>query len=77
MKQIKIIFEKHPDACIAYPIGLKGVIIGEGNTYEEVIANLQTFKHYNLKSQYKSWLTVKTSVHLNKFNPAQKNRYEY
>lgn len=36
-KQIKIIVERHPDGYIAYPIGLKGIIIGEGDTYEDAV----------------------------------------
>jgi len=32
MNQIKIIVEQHPDGYIAYPVGLKGVVIGEGDT---------------------------------------------
>ena len=28
MKPIKVIVEKHPDGYIAYPLGLKGVVIG-------------------------------------------------
>ena len=35
MKEIKIIIEKHPEGYVAYPLGLKGVIVGEGDTYEE------------------------------------------
>ena len=27
MKQFKIIVEKHPDGYVAYPLGLKGVIV--------------------------------------------------
>ena len=30
MKPIKVIVEKHPDGYIAYPLGLKGVVIGQG-----------------------------------------------
>jgi hypothetical protein len=26
MRQYKIIVEKHPDGCVAYPLGLRGVI---------------------------------------------------
>jgi hypothetical protein len=33
MEQIRIIVEKHSDGYIAYPIGIKGVVIGEGDTY--------------------------------------------
>jgi predicted RNase H-like HicB family nuclease len=35
MTQFKIIVEKHPDGYVVYPLGLKGVIVGEGDTYEE------------------------------------------
>jgi hypothetical protein len=35
LKSIKIIIEKHADGYIAYPLGLKGVVVGEGDSYEE------------------------------------------
>lgn len=37
LKQYKIIAEKHPDGYVAYPLGLKGVVVvvGQGDTYEE------------------------------------------
>jgi hypothetical protein len=38
MKQIKIIVEKHFDGYIAYPLGIQGVIVGEGDSYEEALA---------------------------------------
>jgi hypothetical protein len=40
MKQIRIIVEKHSDGYIAYPIGIKGVVIGEGDTYEEALKDV-------------------------------------
>jgi len=36
MKQFKVIVEKHLDGYVAYPLGFKGIIVGEGDTYEEV-----------------------------------------
>ncbi|GAC1566098.1 MAG: hypothetical protein NVS2B2_38370 [Ktedonobacteraceae bacterium] len=33
MKLIKIIVEKHADGYVAYQLGLKGVVVGEGDTY--------------------------------------------
>ncbi len=42
MQQIKIIVEKHVDGYVAYPLGLKGVIVGEGDTYEEAIADVKS-----------------------------------
>jgi len=35
LRQFKIIVEKNPDGYVAYPLGLKGVVVGEGDTYEE------------------------------------------
>ena len=35
-KQFKIIVEKHSDGYLAYPLGLKGVVVSEGDTYERV-----------------------------------------
>ena len=35
MQSFKIIVEKHTDGYIAYPIGLKGVVIGQGDTYKQ------------------------------------------
>jgi len=33
MRQFKIVVEKHPDGYVAYPLGLKGVVVGQGDTY--------------------------------------------
>jgi hypothetical protein len=30
MKQFKIVVEKHPDIYVAYPLGIKGVVVGQG-----------------------------------------------
>ncbi len=39
-RQIKIIVEKHPDGYVAYPLGLNGVVVGEGETYEQALADV-------------------------------------
>jgi hypothetical protein len=38
-KQVKVMVEKHPDGYAAYPPGLKGIIVTEGDTYEEAPAD--------------------------------------
>ena len=40
MKNFKVIVEKHQDGYIAYPLGIKGVVVGEGDTYEEALADV-------------------------------------
>ena len=42
MRPIKIIIEKHSDGYVAYPIGIKGIVIGEGGTYEEALADMKS-----------------------------------
>jgi predicted RNase H-like HicB family nuclease len=42
MKHIKIIVERHPDGFVAYPLGLKGIVVGEGDTYEEALADVKS-----------------------------------
>ena len=42
MRSLKILIEKHPDGFVAYPLGLKGVVVGEGDTYEEALADVKS-----------------------------------
>jgi predicted RNase H-like HicB family nuclease len=49
-KQIKIIVEKHPDGYIAYPLGMKGIVVGEGNTYEEALADVKSAIGFHIQT---------------------------
>jgi predicted RNase H-like HicB family nuclease len=40
MTHLKVVIEKHPDDYIAYPLGLKGVIVGQGERYDEVLHDI-------------------------------------
>jgi predicted RNase H-like HicB family nuclease len=40
MRQFKIIVEKHPDGYVSYPLGLKGVVVGQGDTYEDALSDV-------------------------------------
>ena len=50
MKQIKVIVEKHPDGYVAYPLGLKGVVVGEGDTYEEALADVRSAIRFHIET---------------------------
>jgi len=50
VKQFKIIVEKHPDGYVAYPLGLKGVVVGEGDTYEEALADAKSAIHFHIET---------------------------
>jgi len=48
--QLKIIVEKHPDGYVAYPLGLKGVAVGQGNTYEEALADVKSAITFHIET---------------------------
>jgi predicted RNase H-like HicB family nuclease len=50
MREIKIIVERHPDGYIAYPLGLKGVVVGQGDTYEEALADVQSAIRFHIET---------------------------
>ena len=62
MKSIKIIVEKHPDGYVAYPLGIKGVVVGEGDTYEEALADVQSAIHFHVESFGESVLDVEPPI---------------
>jgi predicted RNase H-like HicB family nuclease len=48
--QVKIIVEKHADGYVAYPLGLKGVVVGEGATYEEALADVKSAIQFHIET---------------------------
>ena len=50
MKQVKLIVEKHPDGYVAYPLGLKGVVVGQGDTYEEALSDVRSAIRFHIES---------------------------
>jgi predicted RNase H-like HicB family nuclease len=50
MKQYKIIVEKHFDGYVAYPLGFKGVVVGEGETYEEALADVKSAISFHINT---------------------------
>jgi len=47
-KSIKIIVERHRDGYVAYPLGLKGVVVGEGDSYEEAVADVKSAIRFHI-----------------------------
>ncbi len=50
MQPIKIIIEKHSDGYVAYPIGIKGIVVGEGDTYEEALADVKSAIKFHIET---------------------------
>ena len=49
-RQVKIIVEKHVDGYVAYPLGLKGVVVGEGSSYEEALADVKSAIRFHIET---------------------------
>jgi predicted RNase H-like HicB family nuclease len=47
---IKIIIEKHKDGYVAYPIGLKGVVVGQGDTYDEALKDVRSAIRFHIET---------------------------
>lgn len=50
LKDIKIIIEKHSDGYVAYPLGLKGTVIGAGDSYEEALSDVKSAIRFHIET---------------------------
>ena len=50
MTDFKIIIEKHEDGFVAYPLGLKGVVVGEGDSYEEALVDVKSAIRFHIET---------------------------
>ena len=55
-KQIKIIVEKHRDGYVAYPIGIKGVVVAQGDSYDEVLIEVKSAIDFHIETFGKEFL---------------------
>lgn len=38
------------DGYVAYPIGIKGIVVGEGDTYEEALADVKSAIQFHIET---------------------------
>jgi len=50
MRRIKILIEKHADGYVAYPVGVRGVVVGEGDTCEEALRDVQSALRFHVET---------------------------
>ncbi len=48
--RFKIVVEKAADGYVAYPLGLKGIVVGEGDTYEEALADVKSAIRFHIET---------------------------
>ncbi len=61
-RQFKIVVEKHADGYVAYPLDLRGVVIGEGDTYEEALTDVKSAIAFHIETFGSSVLETDSPV---------------
>jgi hypothetical protein len=48
MTQLKFVVEQHADGFVAYPLGLHGAVVGEGDTADEALADAKSAAKFHI-----------------------------
>ncbi|MFP4561943.1 MAG: type II toxin-antitoxin system HicB family antitoxin [Spirochaetia bacterium] len=62
MKNLKIVVEKHPECYIAYPLGIEGIVIGQGDTYDEALSDVKSAIQFHIETFGAEVLDTETPV---------------
>jgi predicted RNase H-like HicB family nuclease len=49
-RAVKVVVEHHPDGYVAYPLGLKGVVVGQGDIYAEALQDIESAMRFHIES---------------------------
>jgi len=69
---VKIVIEQHRNGFVAYPLGLKGIVVGQGDTYEQAVQDvtsavqfhIETFGREVLESESPILEAIVTDIHV-------------
>ena len=50
VKSLKVIVERHAEGYTAYPLGLRGVVVGEGDSFEEAVEDLKSAIRFHVQT---------------------------
>jgi predicted RNase H-like HicB family nuclease len=50
MDSVKLVIEKHADGFVSYPLGLKGIVVGQGDTYEEALEDVRSAINFHIET---------------------------
>jgi predicted RNase H-like HicB family nuclease len=42
MSEAQLVTEKHPDGFVSYAVGLEGVVVAQGDSFEDSLADLES-----------------------------------
>ncbi len=49
-KEWKLVVERHADGFVAYPLGLKGVVVGEGDSAEDAVSDAKSAIAFHIET---------------------------
>lgn len=49
-RAMKIVIERHSDGFVAYPLGLRGVVVGQGDTYDAALADVKSAINFHVET---------------------------
>jgi len=49
-RRFKIIVQRSEEGYVAYPPGLKGVVVGDGDTFEDVLDNIKSAIAFHIET---------------------------
>lgn len=61
-RQYKVVVERYPDGYVAYPLGLKGVVVGQGDTYREALDDVSSAIRFHIETFGNSVLDPEEAV---------------
>ena len=68
MKKLKFVVGRHRDGYVAYPLGLKGAVVGESDSSESALADAKSAAAFHIESfgerSLRSFLTMMKSYHV-------------
>lgn len=50
MAHLRFVIEQHPEGFVAYPLGIEGVVLGEGDTAEEALADCRSALAFHIET---------------------------
>lgn len=61
-RHVKVIVERHSDGYVAYPVNLKGVVVGQGDSYEEALSDVRSAIRFHVETFGSEVLDVDSPV---------------
>jgi predicted RNase H-like HicB family nuclease len=62
MQRTRFIVEQHPDGFIAYPLGVQGIVVGQGDTRESALEDARSALEFHIETFGADVLEIQNDV---------------